>query len=109
MKDFILKIVENAHSEKKGKFILTKILSSYEQIIDDFFAFAKKFNKRDFFVVVVDVFACVTRFLKKYLTLICINWVPGDRRTIFLVTSFTRKMPESADSMYSSIFMLENI
>ena len=63
MKDFILKIVENAHSEKKGKFILTKILSSYEQIIDDFFAFAKKFNKRDFFVVVVDVFACVTRFL----------------------------------------------
>ena len=43
------------------------------------------------------------------LTLICINWVPGDPRTIFLVTSFTRKMPESSDSMYSSIFMLENI
>ena len=44
-----------------------------------------------------------------HLTLICINWVPGDPRTIFLVTSFTRKMPESSDSMYSSIFMLENI
>ena len=43
------------------------------------------------------------------LTLICINWVPGDPRSIFLVTSFTRKMPESSDSMYSSIFMLENI
>ena len=43
------------------------------------------------------------------LTLICINWFPGDPRTIFLVTSFTRKMPESSDSMYSSIFMLENI
>ena len=43
------------------------------------------------------------------LTLICINWVPGDPRTIFLVTSFTRKMPESSDSMYFSIFMLENI
>ena len=45
----------------------------------------------------------------KTLTLICINWVPGDPRTIFLVTSFTGKMPESSDSMYSSIFMLENI
>ena len=42
------------------------------------------------------------------LTLISINWVPGDLRSIFLVTSFTRKMPESSDSMYSSIFMLEN-
>ena len=43
------------------------------------------------------------------LTPICVNWVPGDPRTIFLVNSFTRKMPESSDSMYSSIFMLENI
>ena len=43
------------------------------------------------------------------LTLICINWVPGEPRTIFLVTSFTQKMPESSDSMYSSIFILENI
>ena len=43
------------------------------------------------------------------LTPICRNWVPGDPRTIFLVTSFTRKMPESSDSMYFSIFMLENI
>ena len=48
-------------------------------------------------------------FTKFYLTLICINWVPGDPRTIFLVTSFTRKMPESSDSMYYSMFMLENI
>ena len=53
MKDFILKIVDNAHSEKKGKFILAKILSSYEQIIDDFFAFAKKFNKRYFFLLLL--------------------------------------------------------
>ena len=34
---------------------------------------------------------------------------PGVPRTIFLVTSFTGKMPESSYSMYSSIFMLENI
>ena len=47
--------------------------------------------------------------LKINLTLICMNWVPGYPRNIFLVTSFTRKMPESSDSMYSSIFMLENI
>ena len=54
MKDFILKIVDNAHSEKKkGKFILAKILSSYEQITDDFFAFAKKFNKRYFFLLLL--------------------------------------------------------
>ena len=45
----------------------------------------------------------------KQLTVICISWVPGDPRTIFLVISFTRKMPESSDSMCSSIFMLENI
>ena len=47
--------------------------------------------------------------IKTALILICINWVPRDPRTIFLVTSFTRKMPESSDSMYSSIVMLENI
>ena len=29
--------------------------------------------------------------------------------TIFLATNFTQKMPKSSDSMYSSIFMLENI
>ena len=45
---------------------------------------------------------------------VCINthmlkMSPGDPHTIFLVTSFTRKMPESSDFMYSSIFMLENI
>ena len=51
----------------------------------------------------------LTTFLVIYLTLICINWVPGDLRSIFLVASFTRKIPESSDSMYSSIFMLENI
>ena len=33
-------------------------------------------------------------------------WRPN---TIFLVTSFTQKMQKSSDSMYSSIFMLENI
>ena len=46
---------------------------------------------------------------ESHLTLICINWVPGDPRTVFLVTSFNRKMPESSDSMHSSIFMLENM
>ena len=50
-----------------------------------------------------------TRCQSIILTFICINWVPGDPRSIFLVTSFTSKMPESSDSMYSSIFMLENI
>ena len=43
------------------------------------------------------------------LTLIYIIWVPGDPRSIFLVTSFIRKMPESSDSMYSSIYTPENI
>ena len=51
----------------------------------------------------------IERHRSNFLTLIFINWVPEDPRTIFLVTSFTRKMPESSDSMYSSIFMLENI
>ena len=46
---------------------------------------------------------------ESHLILICINWVPGDPRPIFLVTSFNRKVPESSDSMYSSIFMLENL
>ena len=36
------------------------------------------------------------------------HWVHGDPSTIFLATSFTWKMLESSDSMYSSIFMLEN-
>ena len=44
-----------------------------------------------------------------FLTLICIKWVPGDPSTIFLATSFTHKMSEGSDSMYSSILMLENI
>ena len=34
---------------------------------------------------------------------------PHDPHTIFLVNSFTQKMPESSDSMYSSILMIENI
>ena len=43
------------------------------------------------------------------LILICIKWVPEDPSTIFLATSFTVKMPESSDSTYFSIVMLENI
>ena len=37
------------------------------------------------------------------LTFICIKWVPGDLRTIFLATIFTQKMPENSGSMYSFI------
>ena len=67
-----------------------------------------KFNKGlKFLLCVIDIFNKYTWVVP--LTLICINWVSGDTRTIFLVTSFTGKMPESSDSMYSSIFMLENI
>ena len=44
-----------------------------------------------------------------YLNLICIKWVPGDPSTIILASIVTQKMPESSGSMYSSIFMLENI
>ena len=43
------------------------------------------------------------------LTPIYIKWVSDDPSTIFLATSFTQKMPESSDSMYYSILMLENI
>ena len=43
------------------------------------------------------------------LTLICIKWIPGDPSTMFLATSFTQKMPEGSDSMYSYILMLKNI
>ena len=43
------------------------------------------------------------------LTLICIKCLPEDPRTIFLAASFTPKIPERSDSMYSSILMLENI
>ena len=46
---------------------------------------------------------------KDRLTLICIKWFPRDPSTIFLVTTFTQKMSESSDSMYSSILILENI
>ena len=34
---------------------------------------------------------------------------PGTSNAVFLVTSFTWKMPGSSDSMYSSFFILENI
>ena len=37
------------------------------------------------------------------------KWVSGDTSTVFSETSFIQKMPESSDSMYSFIFMLENI
>ena len=39
------------------------------------------------------------------------RWVPRDPSSIFLLiaTTFTRKMPRSSDSIYSSYFMLENI
>ena len=39
----------------------------------------------------------------------CIKWVPRDSSTIFLMTIFTQKMPESSGSMYSSILMVGNI
>ena len=40
---------------------------------------------------------------------ITLRWILGDASTIFLATSFTQKMQKSSDSMYFSIFMLENI
>ena len=43
------------------------------------------------------------------LTLLCIKWVHRDPSTIFLVITFTQQIPESSDSMYSSILMLEKI
>ena len=43
------------------------------------------------------------------LTLISIKWVLSDPSTIFLATNFTQKMLKSSGSMYSSIFLLENI
>ena len=36
-------------------------------------------------------------------------WVPGDPNAIFLVTTFTWKIPESSDSMHFPFFMLENV
>ena len=43
------------------------------------------------------------------LTLICVKWVPGDPSTVLLATNFIQKIPESSDSIYCSILMLENI
>ena len=43
------------------------------------------------------------------LTLIYIKLVLGDPRTKFSGTSFTRKLRERSDSIYSSILMPENI
>ena len=37
------------------------------------------------------------------------RWVPRNPSTIFLATTFTRKMPESSNFMYFSFFVLENI
>ena len=36
------------------------------------------------------------------------RWIPRDPSSIFLATTFTRKMSGSSHSMYSSYFMLEN-
>ena len=43
------------------------------------------------------------------LTLTCVKLGLRHPNTIFLVTTFTQKMTESSNSMYSSILMLENI
>ena len=45
--------------------------------------------------------------VRNLLTLICIKWIPRDPSTIFLVATFTQKMPESSNSMYSSILMIQ--
>ena len=47
--------------------------------------------------------------LKIILTFICMKSVHEDPRTIFLTISFTWRIPENSDSMYSSIFMKENL
>ena len=44
-----------------------------------------------------------------FLRLICINWVPRDRSTMFLATIFTKKAAETSGFMHSSILMLGNI
>ena len=45
---------------------------------------------------------------KQHLTLICIKWVPRDPNTMFGDYIYSKK-PESSDSMYSSILILEKI
>ena len=50
---------------------------------------------------------CVTK--KTTFTVLWLKWVPQYRSTIVLETSFIRKMLESSDSRYSSIYMLENM
>ena len=37
------------------------------------------------------------------------RWVPRDVSPLFLVINLTQKMMQSSDSMYSSIFMPENM
>ena len=37
------------------------------------------------------------------------KWVSSDQSGISLATGFSQKIPESSNSIYSSIFMLENI
>ena len=47
--------------------------------------------------------------LRTFLTLICIKSIPGDASTIFLVTIFAQKVPESLGFIYSYILLLGNI
>ena len=48
-------------------------------------------------------------FRNTFSTLVCVKWDSRYRSIIFLVTTFTQQMPESSDSVYSYILMLENI
>ena len=86
-----------------SKLIICKLVFSYLLLENVSSRFMKDLAIKTYLLVFYMVYS------SDCLTLICINWIPGDPRTIFLMTSFTRKMPESSDSMHSSIFMLENI
>ena len=44
-----------------------------------------------------------------FLTLICRKSIPGDPSTIFLVTIFAQKIPESSGFIHSYILLLGNI
>ena len=53
---------------------------------------------------------CICFFKKRHHTAKAVlHWVPRDPNTIFLVSTFTLKVPESSDSTYFSFFLLENI
>ena len=102
------KIVNKEYQKQQSRVVLSSSISlemeSFQIMAD------AKFN-----VTILFLFQAASQGLQLYknqtpLTLICINWVPPrDPRTIFLGTSFTQKMPDSSDSMYYSIFMLENM